>query len=178
MATQGNIQPINNSLLIPSSQGNKSIRTPAQLEILAKARVKALEIRKFNASVKEAERQTKNIHETNLKKDILNKYKKLIEPDPEPEPEKPDFRDQKGEPEPEPEKPQVHQREIILMKKPKVAKKAKIVYYTDSEEEEEPQPPPILVKRPRPPLPQSAPIPIPCPVPIQAPRFRNPLTGR
>lgn len=169
MATQGNIQPINNSLLIPSSQGNKSIRTPAQLEILAKARVKALEIRKFNASVKEAERQTKNIHETNLKKDILNKYKKLIEPEPEPEPEKP-------EPEPEPEKPE--KREIILMKKPKVAKKAKIVYYTDSEEEEEPQPPAILVKRPRPPLPQSAPIPIPCPVPIQAPRFRNPLTGR
>jgi hypothetical protein len=170
MATQGNIQPINNSLLIPSSQGNKSIRTPAQLEMLAKARVKALEIRKFNASVKEAERQTKAIQETNLKKEVLNKYKKLIEPEPEPEPEKP-------EPEkPEPEKPE--KREIILMKKPKVAKKAKIVYYTDSEEEEEPQPPPILVKKPRPPLPQSAPIPIPCPVPIQAPRFRNPLTGR
>lgn len=156
MASEAINQPINPLKLLPNQQGNKSVRTPAQLEMLAKARVKALEVRKFNASVKDAERQTKNIEATNLKKEVLNKYQKLLEPEVEVEEPQAD---------PEPEK-----REIILMKRPKVAKKPKIVYYTDSEDEEEPQPPPILIKKQKVQLPVSVPAPLP--------KFRNPLLGR
>jgi hypothetical protein len=154
MASEAINQPINPLKLLPNQQGNKSVRTPAQLEMLAKARVKALEVRKFNASVKDAERQTKNIEATNLKKEVLNKYQKLLEPEVE-EPQA----------DSEPEK-----REIILMKRPKVPKKPKIVYYTDSEDEEEPQPPPILIKKQKVQLPVSVPAPLP--------KFRNPLLGR
>ena len=75
--------PVNALKLLQVPQGNKSVRTPAQLEMLAKARVKALEVRKFNASVKAAEKQTANIETTNLKKAVLTKYQKLMEGSPE-----------------------------------------------------------------------------------------------
>ena len=53
--------------------GNKSVRTPAQLDMLAQARIKALQVRQFNASVKKAEKDTANLEKTNLKKIVLEK---------------------------------------------------------------------------------------------------------
>ena len=96
--------------------GNKSIRTPQQLDMLAQARIKALQVRQFNASVKKAEKDTANLEKTNLKKIVLQKYQKLVEPQaqaaivPEPEPIV-------VEPEPEPITEVSDEREVILIKK-------------------------------------------------------------
>jgi len=152
-----------NTLTQPT-KGNRSIRTEAQLLVLAKAREKALTIRKFNASVKQAEKGIENIEISKTKNDILAKHKKLLEPEiviSEPvcvpvstanvEDEEP---------------------EIILIKKKKKPKKQKIIYYTDSDDEEE-DPPPILIKK-------KTNVPVPISISTEVPmvpkkKFKNPL---
>ena len=109
----------------------KKIRTPEQLEVLAKAREKALQIRKENAKLRQAEKQ---IEKDKKAKELMarkQKVKEYLEPVPDPEPV-----------EPEPPKeikriPKVPVQRTV----PKKEKKKKIKYVeveesSESEEEE------------------------------------------
>jgi hypothetical protein len=134
--------------------GNKSIRTPEQLLVLGKAREKAIQVRKFNATVKKAEKDMVLIEKLNVKKSIIAKHKELLDPTvlPQAEPQ--------AEPQVEPQaKPVIKKKikvievsddeeeEIVYIKKAKKPKpKPKIVYISD-EDEPEPAPAPTVQKK-------------------------------
>jgi hypothetical protein len=165
---------IENKLTQPTRVGNRSIRTESQLAVLAKAREKALSIRRFNITVKNAQKGIEIIETAKTKNDILAKHKKLLEPEQIPIPvpvEVVPVLPKKSVPVPNSDDDE--EQEIILIKKKKKKPKQKIIYYTDSDSDNEP-PPPILIKKTR------IPIPIPVPVPVEVPvitkkKFKNPL---
>jgi hypothetical protein len=75
-------------------RNKRQIRSPAQLEVLAKARAKAMEARKANQEVtrkarelKQYEREQKRLEVERLYDEMLAKKNKKKEPEPEPEPE-------------------------------------------------------------------------------------------
>ena len=104
----------------------KKTRTPEQLEVLSKAREKALQIRKENAKLRQAEKQ---IEKDKKSKELLARKQKVEEynnPKETPEPEPVEI---------EPETPKVVKR--ITKEKPKKEKKKKIIYVEESSESEE-----------------------------------------
>lgn len=100
----------------------KKTRTPEQLEVLSKAREKALEIRKENAKLRQAEKQ---IEKDKKSKEILARKQKVEE-----------YNNPKEEPIPEPEIV-VEKETIKRIVKPKKEKKKKIIYVEESSESEE-----------------------------------------
>lgn len=131
--------------------GNKSIRTPEQLLVLAKAREKAIQVRKFNATVKKAEKDIILIDKLNVKKGIIAKHKELLDPETLPVPVP--VADIPSEPKPKVVKKVIIDDEeeegeqIVYVKKAKKPVVKKIVYISD-DDEPEPPPPPKLVKPP------------------------------
>ncbi len=66
----------------------KKSRTPEQLEVLAKARQKALEVRKANAELRKKEKEIELKEKENKIKERKKKIEEYEEPEPEPEPVK------------------------------------------------------------------------------------------
>jgi hypothetical protein len=137
--------------------GNKSIRTPEQLLVLGKAREKAIQVRKFNATVKKAEKDMVLIEKLNVKKSIIAKHKELLDPTvlPPVEPNAVPQAEPKAVPPAKELKKKVkvvevsdseEEEEIVYIKKAKKPKaKPKIVYISD-DDEPEPPPPPVQKK--------------------------------
>ena len=102
----------------------KKTRTPEQLEVLSKAREKALQIRKENAKLRQAEKQ---IEKDKKSKELMMRKQKVAE-----------YNSPKeiSDPEPEPEPPKEIKRISKEFQKKK-EKKKKIIYVEESSESEE-----------------------------------------
>lgn len=116
----------------PTNLKTKKPRTTEQLEVLSKAREKALQIRQENAKLRQAEKKIekdKKTKEVELRKQKVEEYNKPKVPEPvilEPEP-----------------------KEEVVVKKIKKQKPKKIVYVEESESEEEEEPEIVYVKKPK-----------------------------
>ena len=108
----------------PINLKTKKTRTPEQLEVLSKAREKALQIRKENAKLRQAEKQ---IEKDKKSKELMMRKQKVAE-----------YNNPKeiSEPEPEPEPPKEIKRISKEFQKKK-EKKKKIIYVEESSESEE-----------------------------------------
>ena len=150
-------EPIIKEKHIPT--GNKSIRSPEQLLVLAKAREKAIQVRKFNAVVKKAEKDIILIDKLNVKKGIIAKHKELLDPETLPvpvpvpvpvaiEPSEPSVAVNLIEPKVKTKKIKVveqsdsDEEEIVYIKKAKKPVKPKKIVYISDDDEPEPAPPP------------------------------------
>ena len=108
----------------PINLKTKKTRTPEQLEVLSKAREKALQIRKENAKLRQAEKQ---IEKDKKSKELMMRKQKVAE-----------YNSPKeiSDPEPEPEPPKEIKRISKEFQKKK-EKKKKIIYVEESSESEE-----------------------------------------
>ena len=111
----------------PVNLKTKKTRTPEQLEVLAKAREKALQIRKENAKLRQAEKQ---IEKDKKSKELMMRKQKVEE-----------YNNPKeiSEPEPEPEPKEIKRISKEFQKKVEIKKekKKKIIYVEESSESEE-----------------------------------------
>ena len=108
--------------------------TEAQLEALARARQRALEVRQEKAQLKRDEKELSQLEKEEKKQTVKKRLASIKQPEPEPEPEETE------EVEEIVEKPV--RRKGVLKKAP--AKK-KVVYVEESSESEEEQP--VVIKR-------------------------------
>ena len=111
----------------PINLKTKKTRTPEQLEVLSKAREKALQIRKENAKLRQAEKQ---IEKDKKSKELMMRKQKVAE-----------YNNPKeiSEPEPEPEPKEIKRISKEFQKKVEIKKekKKKIIYVEESSESEE-----------------------------------------
>ena len=154
-------EPIIKEKHIPT--GNKSIRSPEQLLVLAKAREKAIQVRKFNAVAKKAEKDIILIDKLNVKKGIRAKHKELLDPETLPsipivpvslpiEPIEPSIALDPNGKKVKTKKIKVveesdsDEEEIVYIKKAKKPVKPKKIVYISDDDEPEPPPRPLPKK--------------------------------
>ena len=91
---------IKDSSLVPTQK--KNTKTPAQLELLAKARVRAFEVRKENQGIRNKQKEIDVMEKMKERLAIEKKHQEMSKAS-EPEPERQPPATQEPEPEPEPE---------------------------------------------------------------------------
>jgi len=149
---------------ISKAKNEKSFRTPAQLEALAQARLKANEVRKKNQGLRQKQRALEIANKADAERKIHEEYEKRIKSQLE---EKDELEPQQDEE--EEEEPQVVKR---VIKKKKPAKKPVVILVEESDSDEEEQQVIRIPKKKSKPVPTPVQTPEPEPEP-QPPRITD-----
>ena len=146
-----------------ATQAVKSLRTPAQIEVLERARIKANAVRKANADLKQKQREIDIHAKVAARNKIEAEHAKIIKPQ-EPEPQQ----DEPEEPEPVPVP-------VKKIKNPVVKKKPVIILMEESDGSDEEDDQPTIIRLPKR-KPQRSPVqapPVPEPSPADIERMRR-----